>query len=122
MRSWLAASLATVLVAGSVISAGAATSTKRPAPSASPSFEVQGTVVEVSKGWFELSVDRVFRGPMARRARIRIDEAASTQFLRGGKSVTATELKRGSVVRVLGTWRGSGRQAAYTAARVTVLK
>ncbi|MFN3285298.1 MAG: hypothetical protein ACK45F_03370 [bacterium] len=122
MRSWLAAGLATLLVAGSVLSAGAATTPKRPAPSAGASFEVQGTVVEVSKGWFELSVDRVFRGPMARRARIRIDEAASTRFLRAGKSVSAAELKRGALVRVLGTWRGSGKQAAYTATRVTVLK
>lgn len=121
MRSWLAAGLATLLVLGSVLSAGAATSTRRTS-SASTSFEVQGTVVGFSKGWFEVSVDRVLRGPMVRGARIRIDEAASTRFLHAGKTVNAAVLKRGSVVRVLGTWRGSGKQAAYTATRVTVLK
>ncbi|MDR7477428.1 MAG: hypothetical protein QN148_10565 [Armatimonadota bacterium] len=122
MRSWLAAGLATLLVAGSALSAGAATSTKRYASGTGTSFEVQGTVVEVSKGWFELSVDRVLRGPVARGTRIRVGEPASVRFLRGGKPVSAAELKRGSVVRVVGTWRGSGKQAAYTATRVTVLK
>jgi hypothetical protein len=122
MRNWLAASLAAVLVTGSVLSAGAGTPTKRAAPSAGASFEVQGTVVQVSKGWFQLSVDRVFRGRVARHARIRIEVPASTRFLRAGKNVSATELKRGGAVRVLGTWRGSGKQAVYTATRVTVLK
>lgn len=121
MRSRFAAILAALLLAGSAFPAGAATAPKPARPRAPASFDVQGTVDQVSKGWFDLSVDRVFRGRLSRGAHVRVLEAASTRFLKAGKVIRAEDLKRGLRVRVAGQVRGSGKHATYTAATVTLL-
>jgi hypothetical protein len=109
-----------VLVAGALPALAAAPAKTQ--GSRTTSFDVQGQVIAVEKGGFELSVQRVFRGKLARGAKLRVAEGTHTRFLRAGKPVKASELKSGAVVRVAGTVQGSGSQATYTASTVTLLK
>jgi hypothetical protein len=120
MKRWIAVAAAGLLVVGAVAPGIAAAPRKATPPAAS--FDVQGTVATASKGWFDLSVDRVFRGQLARGAKIRVTEVRSTRYLKGGKPATATEIKSGARVRVVGTIRGSGKQVTYAATTVTVLQ
>ncbi|MER3455937.1 MAG: hypothetical protein C4304_03430 [candidate division GAL15 bacterium] len=120
MRSWFALGLVPLFLAATV--PAVASTPAKPRSSAAPSFDVQGTVEQVAHGWFELSVQRVYRGRLAKGAKLRIQESASTRFLQAGKRASASDLKKGALVRVVGTSTGSGRQARYTATTVTLLQ
>ncbi|GBD28537.1 hypothetical protein HRbin31_00556 [bacterium HR31] len=120
MSRLAALTLTLVMVAGA-LPALAATGTKSQALAAA-SFDVQGRVVAVHDGWFELSVQRVFRGKLVRGARLRVTESASTRFLRAGKPARASDLRSGATVRVAGTVQGAGNQASYNASTVTLIK
>lgn len=120
MKKFLAVGVTMLLVVAAV-PALATTPTKAERPSAA-SFDVEGRVTEVTQGWFQLSVERVFRGRLAKGAKLRVNETASTRFLRAGKPASRSDLKAGVVVRVAGTRQVSGKQVNYTASTVTLLK
>lgn len=120
MRKLLALGV-TILLAAAAAPAVATTAPKATRPPAA-AFDVQGRVTEVHQGWFQLSVERVFRGRLTKGAKLRVDETASTRFLRAGKPVAGADLKAGAVVRVAGTRQVSGKQVSYTASTVTLLK
>lgn len=120
MNRAFALGLTMVLIAAAFPALGA-TGVKAQRP-AGASFDVQGQVAAVGDGWFQLSVQRVFRGKLARGAKVRVMEGASTRFLRAGKPAAASDLKAGLVVRVVGIAERSGKQATYRASTVTLLK
>lgn len=124
MRIWIALALVP-FVALALAPSGLAAPTPTPAKrvTARPaSFDVEGTVVGVSKGWFELSVTRARLGGLRSGVKVRIDETSTTRFLRAGKAAKPADLKAGETVRVRGTVRRSGRVVRYLASSVTIVR
>src|SRR2546427_11086834 len=83
-----------------------------PNPTTQPAvFAVQGKVLQVGKGWFQVQAVKVQRGSGLRaNANLRVLETAKTKILRPGKPVSLAELKIGEMVRIA----GSGARRAKT--------
>mgnify|MGYP000162134139 CR=1 FL=1 len=124
MRIWIALALVpfvALALAPSGLAAPTPAPTKRP-PTRPAAFDVEGKVVGVSRGWFELAVTRTRLGGLRSGAKVRIDETSATRFVRAGKAARPADLRAGETVRVRGTIRRSGRLVRYLATSVTIVR
>jgi hypothetical protein len=122
VRIWIAlVPFVALALATSALAAPTPAPAKRP-PARPAAFDVEGKVVGVSKGWFELSVTRARLGGLRSGAKVQVDETSTTRFLRAGKAAKPADLKVGETVRVRGTIRRSGRLVRYLATSVTIVR
>lgn len=85
-------------------------------------YRLEGKVLEVSKGWFQVEVTKAIQGAGIKVGdKLRVAENARTRFLQAGKPVAAGKLAAGDMVEVAGRM-APGRTPTFTAATVTILK
>ena len=95
-----------------------------PSPTTQPAvFAVQGKVLQVGNGWFQVQVVRVQRGSGLRaNANLRILETAKTKILRTGKPASVADLKIGEMVQIAGSVVRSGKTLTYQAGSITIMR
>jgi len=95
-----------------------------PSPTTQPAvFAVQGKVLQVGKGWFQVQVVKVQRGSGLRaNANLRILETAKTKILRTGKPASVADLKIGEMVQIAGSVVRSGKTLTYQAGSITIMR
>lgn len=124
MKSWIASALAAALVLtmSSFGLAATAAQTKTTARPTAATFTVEGKILEVSKGSFQLSVTRVLRGTGIKVGdKIQVQEAAGFRVLQKGKRVALSALKADQTVRVTGRIVRKGNESTYQGTTATIL-
>jgi hypothetical protein len=118
----------TALMLGPAVFAASSSSTppatKAAAARASaPPYEIEGKILRVGKGWIQVQVTKVDKGPgLKAGSRLRVVENARTQIMQGGKAAAGAQLTAGETVRISGQIVRSGRATSYRAATVDILR
>lgn len=124
MKRWMVLALLGVLVL-TLNSLGVAATPAKAKAAARPvvaTFTVEGKVVEVSAGSFQLSVTKVLRGAGIKVGdKIQVKEAARFRVLQKGKRVALSALKADETVRVTGRIVRKGKAFTYEGTTVTIL-
>ncbi|MDR5694828.1 MAG: hypothetical protein QN198_08935 [Armatimonadota bacterium] len=124
MKRWMVLALMGVLVLtlNAFGFAAAPAKAKAAARPAAATFTVEGKVMEVSAGSFQLSVTKVLRGAGIKVGdKIQIKEAARFRVLQKGKRVALSALKADETVRVTGRILVKGKVSTYEGTTVTIL-
>ncbi len=114
--------LTLVAVGSAVEAATPAAAPALTAPAAS-AFTIQGKVLRLATGRFEVQVTRVEQATGVKVGeKLWIRETAKTKVLQAGKAASGAMLKVGERVEISGTIKRSRKTSAYDAATVQIVR
>ncbi len=120
------AAVVVLAVASVALAAGSTTPYQAPAgaPGQTPAkFQVQGTLLQVGKGWVQVEIVKVEKGGALKTgAKLRIVETARTKYLRAGKAATVKDLVAGETLDIVGAVARSGKALTYRASSITIME
>jgi hypothetical protein len=126
VKKWmvLLSSLLLLMTLGAAVQAATPykTPAAAPAKTAPAAFAIEGKILKLAKGQFQVQVVRVEKAAAIKAGeKLWIRESAKTKILSAGKAVSAGTLKVGNTVEISGDVMISGTKAAYDALSVQIV-